>query len=145
MSQELHQLPELDRAAIEWAIGWIDRLEAARGKSVVHAPVENEPGVLTIGWVELPQEVEEFLQGLYRRGLMQTDYTDEVERLKPAAEDPARIRGLSARDCLMLLTYHVRSDRFSEGHLAGVLDRGDVTAILRRLAEIQLERQDDER
>ena len=36
-----------------------------------------------------------------------------------------------------LLTTHVRADRFSEGHLAGVLQSGHIVAVLRRLRKIR--------
>jgi len=36
-----------------------------------------------------------------------------------------------------LLTTHVRADRFTEGHLASVLESGHLTAILRRLKQIR--------
>lgn len=36
-----------------------------------------------------------------------------------------------------LLTAHVRADRFSEGHLASVLESRHITAMLRRLKRIR--------
>ncbi len=123
--------------SVDWLAGWERRLEAARGKSRWGGGEKIAPGVSTMPYCILPDEVVEFLLDLDRHGLMRTDYRRHVDRLRPAIDDPARIAALSAEDCLLLLTYHVRADRFVEGHLAWVLDRGDVTAILRRLAEIR--------
>jgi hypothetical protein len=78
----------------------------------------------------------EFLLDLDRHGLLRTDYREHVTRLRPAIDDPAQIETLSTEDCLYLLTYHVRTDRFVDGHLARALDRGDLSMILRRLAEV---------
>ena len=57
----------------------------------------------------------------------------------PAVSASRLVPGLSAEDCLLLLAYHVRADHFVDGHLATALDRGDITAILRRFAEIREE------
>ncbi len=122
---------------VDWAIGWIDRLETARGQSTRHGLEETEPGNFAMGWVELPAVVDEFTRGLYDRDLVLPEYDDHKDRLQPAFEDPSLVPGLSGGDCLLLLAYHLRADHFVEGHLAGVLDRGDITAILRRLAEIR--------
>ena len=37
----------------------------------------------------------------------------------------------------LLLTTHVRCDHFVEGHFAGMLESGHITAILRRLQAIR--------
>jgi ADP-ribosyl-[dinitrogen reductase] hydrolase len=42
-----------------------------------------------------------------------------------------------------LMTKHVRADRFSEGHLAQMFETGEIVMILRRLAEIQIYRNDE--
>jgi len=122
----------------DWLSGWEKRLEAARGKSRWGGGEQTAPGVSTMPFSVLPDDVVEFLLDLDRHRLMQHDYRKHVERLQPVIADPDLIEGLAAEDCLYLLTYHIRTDRFVEGHLAEVLDRGDVTAILRRLAVIRL-------
>jgi hypothetical protein len=39
-----------------------------------------------------------------------------------------------------LLTAHVRADRFTEGHLAGMIESGHIAMILKRMAEIHSSR-----
>jgi hypothetical protein len=124
-------------AALDAILGWQASLEEARGKLRWGGGEETEPGVLTMPFCVLPEDVVDFLLDLDRHGLLRTDYRQHVTRLRPAIDDPAQIETLSATDCLHLLTYHIRTDRFVDGHLARALDRGDLSAILRRLAEIR--------
>ena len=130
-------MTERERQGIDEIVGWAQRLEAARGQSRWGGGEELAPGVLSMPFCILPEEVVEFLVAVEGLGLLRYDYRSHVDRLQPAIRDPARIAALRAEDCLHLLTYHIRADRFVDGHLARTLDRGDLAAILRRLAEIR--------
>jgi hypothetical protein len=55
---------------------------------------------------------------------------------KALSSDPAAIAGASSADLARLVTAIVRGDRFSEGNLAGAIERGFVTAICRRAATL---------
>lgn len=59
---------------------------------------------------------------------------DEARRYQLDSEALARTDLFTLRK---LLTTHVRADRFTEGHLAAMLESGHIVAILRRLKEIQ--------
>jgi len=137
MSHEGTSATNDSRSAIDWAVAWIDRLEAARGGARWHRGAEIEPGVQQTWWCEWPEALWEFVCGFSAKGLARHGYQGEVARLRPVIADSRGVETLSAEDCLCLLTYHVRSDRFDEGHLVAALDRGDLTALLRRLAEIR--------
>jgi hypothetical protein len=50
------------------------------------------------------------------------------------SSDPAAIARASPADLARLVTAIVRGDRFTEGNLAGAIERGFVTAICRRAA-----------
>ena len=125
------------RQAVDEIVGWAEQLEAARGQSRWGGGEELSPEVFSMPFSILPEEVVGFLLAVEGRGLLRRDYREHVDRLQPAIEDPDQIATLCAEDCLYLLTYHIRADRFVDGHLAAVLDRGDLTAILRRLAAIR--------
>ena len=57
-------------------------------------------------------------------------------RGRALTEDPEQLSAATLEDCRMLLTAHVRADRFIEGHLLHVFDTGHIVAVLRRVAEI---------
>jgi hypothetical protein len=61
--------------------------------------------------------------------------TPEGDRLR----DPAAVAGASEADLGRLLTAIVRSDRFTEGSLAGAFESGLLTAILRRAKALSVE------
>ena len=50
--------------------------------------------------------------------------------------DSSKLASASVEQLQKLLTFHVRKDRFVEGHLAAMLEEGHILAILRRIAEI---------
>jgi hypothetical protein len=52
------------------------------------------------------------------------------------SSDPAAIAGAGSADLARLVTAIARGDRFSEGNLAGAIDRGFVSAICRRAATL---------
>lgn len=51
-------------------------------------------------------------------------------------DDPDAVRSADLLTCRKLLTTHVRANRFSEGHLAGVIKSGHIAAVLLRAAEL---------
>ena len=89
------------------------------------------PFILPI-WIP-SDSMRDFIQGLYDRGLMMNFDWTAWEYGRDLAGDFDRIARSNAQTCLKLLTAHVRSDRFVEGHLAAELKGGGITAILRRL------------
>ena len=58
-------------------------------------------------------------------------------RWRAEVSDPTAVGGADLLARRKLLTFHVRADRFSEGHRISVFERGYIIAILRRLAEIR--------
>jgi len=51
-------------------------------------------------------------------------------------QNPDLIKNADLMTLRRLFTTHIRKDRFCEGHLLAVLERGHITAMLRRLAAI---------
>lgn len=54
--------------------------------------------------------------------------------------DATTLATASLLDLRRLFTYHVRQDRFVDGHFASVIANGQIAAMLRRLAQLVAER-----
>lgn len=79
-------------------------------------------------YVSPSPEAEAFVRALSGQGIM---VVFDWVRWRAEVADPTALGGAD------LLTFHVRADRFSEGHLISAFEKGHITAILRRLAEIR--------
>lgn len=86
----------------------------------------------------LSDEARKFMQALYNSGWVEpfdwTEWQDEAERF---VNEPEAVAAADLDDLRRLLTTHVRKERFCEGHLACMLECGNLTAILRRLKKIR--------
>ncbi len=84
------------------------------------------------------QPVNDFVQTLYRQGIIFVfDWTSWKERAERYIADPGSLADADLLTLRKLLTTHVRSDRFVEGHVAGVLKSGHVTDILERMQQLR--------
>lgn len=83
-------------------------------------------------------DVRAFISALDKKNVLfsfdWTSWGDEARRYQLDSDALARADLLTLRK---LLTTHVRADRFTEGHLAAMLESGHIVAILRRLKEIR--------
>ena len=83
-------------------------------------------------------DVRAFISALYQQNIAFSfdwmSWGDEARRYQLDSETLAQADLLTLRK---LLTTHVRADRFTEGHLAAMLESGHIVAILRRLKEIR--------
>lgn len=94
-------------------------------------------GSLTLPRHHYSKRVGRFVADLEASGLIRTEFdwpSWQHEALK--YDDPATLKTADVGTCANLLTYHVRKDRFSDGHLGGVLESGHVAAVVCRLKEI---------
>lgn len=81
--------------------------------------------------------VSEFRSALYECGLVQSyNWTAFSARASSLYEDPEEMSRAGLRTVVKLLTFHVRRDRFVEGHLCNMLAEGHLLAILRRIDQI---------
>lgn len=96
-------------------------------------------GGAQLGWYEFSPEAESFLLTVRAdewvtpfdwRTWMETDAGRRLSR------DPAAVADDSEEELEHLLTAIVRSDRFTEGSIAGAYESGLLTAILRRAEEL---------
>lgn len=81
-------------------------------------------------------EVLSFLDSLDENGFIQPFNWTYWEEGKQLVENPALLQYASLQTLRKLLTLHIRADRFTEGHLAVMFETGQITMILKRLAEI---------
>lgn len=128
------------RRRLEGLAAWVPRLEHPSFSAGSWEPTrEDANGVLQLGYFVDSPAVEAFRADLGRLGWVQPfDWmawlgTPEGRRL---ADDQAALAEASADDLQHLLTAIVRSDRFSEGSLAGAFESGLVLAICRRAATL---------
>jgi hypothetical protein len=112
-------------------------------------PVFEEPGYAFGAWhsaegqipyYSMSRETTDFVQTLHEQQIVFSfDWTSWQDEAKKLVSDPELLQEADLLALRKLLTSHLRKDRFVEGHLANMLERGHITAILRRLKEIREE------
>jgi len=82
-------------------------------------------------------EVMEFYRDLYlHHFIVDFDWPSWQHVAVEYYQNPDLIKNADLMTLRRLFTTHIRKDRFCEGHLLAVLERGHITAMLRRLAAI---------
>lgn len=81
-------------------------------------------------------EVLHFKSELYENGFIQPFSWMQWEEGAQLVDNPTLLQNANLQTLRKLLTVHVRADRFSEGHLAAMFESGQITMILKRMAEI---------
>ena len=128
--------PPIDPSAVQWAVSFIDRFEKPAEKFGILHGVEKQPdGSMTLPWYENRPVVTEFTQGLHDRQLNVVFDWGKWKRGEKLFADPSLIARATVVDCLKLITLCVRKDRFSDGFMAEALERGVITACLKRLRD----------
>ena len=110
-------------------------------------PTFEQPGYVFGEWhsaegqfpyCSMHREATEFVQALYdQQVVFSFDWRSWQREAERFVSDPEALDTANLLTLRKLLTTHVRKDRFVEGHLAGMLECGHVTAILRRLGKIR--------
>jgi hypothetical protein len=100
--------------------------------------VDYEKRKLTVGVTVYAEELVAFVASLYEHGFVQmfewSDWHQEAERYFAQQELIAKA---DLQTCIKLLTYHVRSDRFTDGHLAHMISSGHIAQIMFRLRDLR--------
>ena len=95
-------------------------------------------GTLTAPWFDYDRRILEFIRACGENGMIEVfdwpAWEPEAIRLY---ENPDLLAEADLATIRKLLTLHIRKDRFSEGHLAAMVEVGHISAILTRLAEIR--------
>lgn len=139
MSVDPPQPPAED---LDWnqVLAWLPRFNAAEFRAGVWAGggEDREPGVFTMPFVAYSDDVMTFSSQLYGLQVVAGfDWGTWVGgRGNELWEDPRRLAAASLEECRMLLTAHMRADRFSEGHLLHAFESGHIVAILERVSAL---------
>lgn len=107
-------------------------------KSWVHG--ELRPGVHVMPYPVYREEVEAFMAAASQEAWADFRYTK-----KPANDwirDSSFIARASLEQIKTMLTYVVRGERFCDGHVSGLIEKGRVQGILRRLGELRASAED---
>ena len=120
------------KANIEAILAFLPVLEA---KGFAFGEIVAQPGQL--GHTRMAQEVDGLVQALYDNGWVEPfDWSKFQDEAIGYFENPSRLETVDVDTVRKLLTLHVRKDRFCDGHLLEMLEKGHIQAILRRLAQL---------
>ena len=85
-------------------------------------------------------EAARFSQALYQEDfVVQFNWSAWSDEAAKYVENPSRLEAADLETLQKLLTCHVRAERFVSGHLAQMIEKGHILAILKRLAVIRSE------
>jgi O-acetyl-ADP-ribose deacetylase len=91
-------------------------------------------------WYRYSEEVKGFFASLHREGVvLPFDWPGWKQEAERYLFNPDALQSADLLTLRKLLFTHIRADRFTEGHLASVLESGHMLAILRRLKQIRNE------
>jgi len=99
----------------------------------------NEDVCYGIGHVEFHPAVYAFTKACYENGFVQPsfDWAAWAREARRYMADPALVASARLETCIKLITAHLRNERFCDGHLHSVFESGHLTAILRRLNQLE--------
>lgn len=87
-------------------------------------------------YFDYASEVLDFIKALAGNGFVQPFDWMRWQEGAQLVDCPALLQKVNQQTLRKLLTAHVRTDRFSEGHLAAMFESRHITMILKRMAEI---------
>ena len=130
----LAYLPTFEREGFEFA-----REVTSPGYALIDPETDSRTEMPFYDW---SPEVHEFHEALYSAGVILPyfDWSSWHEEAKRFVDAPRAIEEADELTLRRLLTAHARAERFSEGHFVEMLKSGHITAILRRLKELNEER-----
>jgi len=127
--------------ALTAILKFVPRLQKLRREEVfIHSPGEmiaEEPLTFRMHGEYHPL-LDRFRLALYRHGFIQDyNWPNFHKRALAIYEQPQLLRRVTIRTCVKLLTFHVRRDRFMDGHFACMIQEGHMTAILQHMVELK--------
>lgn len=82
--------------------------------------------------------MQQFLQAFYASDfLISFDWSDWQDEARRYFADPELLQTADVLILRRLLTLHIRKDRFWDGHLCEMIERGHISSILRRLKALR--------
>ncbi len=83
-------------------------------------------------------EAGQFIDALYHNNwVIPFDWGEWQDEARRITESPEHLNHANLETLRKLLTLHVRTERFCEGHLCSMFESGNLTAILSRLRAIR--------
>jgi len=131
MNADADYTPSLEQ--IDAVLGFLSTFER---EDFAPSKVEAPPGQCP--YHVFAQELSQFRQVLYDNGFVFSfDWPSWQEEALRYYEHPEFLRAADLQVLRKLLTFHIRKERFCEGHLSAMVECGHITAILRRLKELR--------
>jgi len=131
--KDTHAIPDIGQGQLDAVLRFLPIFTRSGYR---YAELQTPEGQLP--YYAYSDEVMEFLQVVYDQQIIFSfdwpQWQDEAERLCLNSQALDRADLLTLRK---LLTTHVRKERFCEGHLAGMFERGHIVAVLRRLETLR--------
>lgn len=135
-------LPPLELRDIDAILEFLPLLESLAGRyGEVHPAVvtQEDPKMITAGWVSLHEPVSRFLEALYdNHWVVSFDWPRWYKTAK-CYERPEVLARADLEVIRRLLTVHAREEYGCNGHLLTVLESGLIAGILQRLRTIRQE------
>ena len=126
-------VPEIGNEQIDAILGYLPHFEQSSFKFGEWGTREGQMPFFSFG-----DEAAKFVSALYRHGLIiPFEWRGWKEEAKQYQIDSEALATADLLTILKLFTLHVRTDRFAEGHLAQVYEKGHLTAILQRLKQLR--------
>jgi hypothetical protein len=102
----------------------------------VPSKVESLPGVSP--YHVFAEELKQFHRAVFENGfVIEFDWRAWQEEALRHCEQPELLRGADLQLLRRLITFHVRAERFNEGHLPSLVESGYMAELLRRLRELR--------
>jgi len=130
MSSQYDPSESIDPAAIEAVVAFLPYF-ANRSNTFY----EEDESISLFDPYRYAAEVDRFQRVLYESGFLAFafDWIEWQNMAQAYVLYPERLAGADLTTLRMLLLTHIRKERFSSGHLAAMIDRGHILAILQRL------------
>ena len=93
--------------------------------------------IITMAYPVYDGTVDELVQALYDHGFIQNFDWPSWDEAQEYVKRPELVAGANLETCIKLLTTHVRTERFCDGHLAEMITSGHILAVLNRIDELR--------
>jgi len=131
-------MPRITAANIEALMPFLETFEQSGFSSGTwHFPESDELGNIVAPYYSFSEAVCSFTRTLYDNGWVEPfDWVEWQAEANKYVDSPELIQSADAETIRKLLTTHVRKDRFCEGHLNAMFEKGHICALLQRLKQI---------
>lgn len=142
MQEQEVSIAKISNEGIRRLLSFLTFFENCDGTGYGRAPTvaPDESGVLGLRSASLSAKASEFVTACYEEHFVQPfDWSEWSKRCNCDQVSGAFIAEADLGVIIKMLTVHIRSDRFCDGHLLSVMENGTILKILERLREVQSE------